>query len=69
MIITSLFTFFAGQNSQIVVNSRVNRMANRTGAERLDGRVLKIDGGRAQVCWPKGVKTDECVNCLVAIVE
>ncbi|WP_432722679.1 hypothetical protein R0381_001534 [Jeongeupia wiesaeckerbachi] len=69
MIISSLFAFFAGKNSDIVVNGRVNRMADLAGSERTDGRVLKIDGDRARVCWPKGEKTEESLSSLVSIVE
>ncbi|AOY01174.1 MULTISPECIES: hypothetical protein [Jeongeupia] len=69
MIVSSLFAFFAGKNSDIVVNGRVNRMADLAGVERIDGRVLKISGDRASVCWPKGVKTEENLSSLIAIVE
>ncbi|BCL77066.1 hypothetical protein JHS3_28020 [Jeongeupia sp. HS-3] len=69
MIVSSLFAFFAGKNSDIVVNGRVNRMASLGGAERTDGRVLKIEGDRARVCWPKGDKTEETLSNLVTIIE
>ncbi|WP_034619744.1 MULTISPECIES: hypothetical protein [Chitinibacter] len=68
MLISSLIERFSGVANELPVNARVN-LAGRFTAERYDGRVLKIEGDRARVCWPKGEKTYEYLNDLVRIDE
>ncbi|WP_373973667.1 hypothetical protein NT239_08315 [Chitinibacter sp. SCUT-21] len=68
MLISSLMERFSGVQNALPVNARVN-VVNQFGGERYDGRVLKIEGNRARVCWPKGVKTEEYVSDLVPIDE
>ncbi|SMC29325.1 hypothetical protein SAMN02745857_03764 [Andreprevotia lacus DSM 23236] len=68
IIATAIERFF-GTPENIEVNARVNRVAGLAAAEKYDGRVLKITGNRAKVCWPKGEKTVEDLNSLVLIAE
>ncbi|QLI81687.1 hypothetical protein HZU75_09175 [Chitinibacter fontanus] len=68
MLISSLIERFSGASYALPVNTRVN-VVNQFGNERYDGRVLKVEGNRARVCWPKGVKTDEYLSDLVPIDE
>ncbi|GAA5785299.1 hypothetical protein GCM10007860_00630 [Chitiniphilus shinanonensis] len=65
----SLFHMVRGNHHQITVNDRVNRVAGFDGRERYDGRVLKVVGHRARVCWPEGQKTEEELDSLVQIVD
>ncbi|WP_028453992.1 hypothetical protein [Chitinilyticum litopenaei] len=68
-LLSSLVDAVSGRQYLIPVNARVNRSAGLTSAEKIDGRVLKIDGDLAQVCWPRGEKTREYLGDLVVIAE
>ncbi|WP_348946358.1 hypothetical protein ABHF33_07430 [Chitinibacter sp. FCG-7] len=68
MLISSLIERWSGNAVHVPVNARVNRI-DHFGGERFDGRVLKVEGNRARVCWPKGEKTDEYLSDLVPIDE
>ncbi|WP_035054638.1 hypothetical protein [Andreprevotia chitinilytica] len=68
-LIAALYDRFFGTTENIVVNARVNRIAGIEANEKIDGRVLKLDGDRAKVCWPRGEKTMENVRNLVLIAE
>ncbi|UXY15901.1 hypothetical protein N8I74_02470 [Chitiniphilus purpureus] len=68
-LLASLLALSRGNADRITVNDRVNRVAGLAGGERVDGRVLKIIGQRARVCWPQGQKTEEDLGNLVLIVE
>ncbi|QLG88953.1 hypothetical protein HQ393_12300 [Chitinibacter bivalviorum] len=68
MLISSLIERFSGQSYDLSVNTRVNR-AGDFSAEKYDGRILKIEGNQARVCWPAGEKTVEYLRDLVQIDE
>ncbi|WP_148713760.1 hypothetical protein [Chitinolyticbacter meiyuanensis] len=65
----AIVNFVFGRRDNIAINARVNRVAGLDGVERIDGRVLKIVGDRARVCWPTGQKTNEDLASLVLIAE
>jgi len=48
--------------------TRVNRVHNILGAERVDGLVINVNRGVAYVSWPNGETTIESVKHLVEIV-
>jgi hypothetical protein len=48
--------------------AKVNRVTLTGAVDRSDGVVLSIHGSDALVRWPKGGKSVERVNSLVAIV-
>ncbi|HSC81863.1 MAG TPA: hypothetical protein VLC08_16000 [Chitinolyticbacter sp.] len=68
-LFAAIVNFVLGHRDNIAVNARVNRMAGLDGTEKIDGRVLKIFGDRARVCWPTGQKTNEDLASLVLIAE
>jgi hypothetical protein len=68
MLISSLMERFSGAVNSLPVNARVN-LVDQFGGERTDGRILKVEGRRARVCWPKGEKTEENLSDLVKIDE
>lgn len=68
-LLSSLYHFFFSSSHNIAINSRVNRIATVDGSEKIDGLVMKVEGGRARVCWTKGEKTQEDLHNLIAIVD
>ncbi|WP_028451593.1 hypothetical protein [Chitinilyticum aquatile] len=68
-LLNSLLESVSGRQYLIPVNARVNRAAGVLATEKIDGRVLKIEGDSAQVCWPRGEKTRENLSDLVLIAE
>ncbi|AZN37468.1 hypothetical protein [Iodobacter ciconiae] len=68
-LLGSLYHFFFSTSQNITINTRVNRIATIDGSEKIDGLVMKVEGGRARVCWNKGEKTQEDLRNLVTVVD
>lgn len=53
----------------VTPQASVNCLYGSSGMARYDGTVLSVDGDRALVEWPKGVKTFEKVDHLTLILD
>jgi hypothetical protein len=67
-VLAALMNFFSPAESDIAVRSRVNRVHNILGAERVDGLVINVSRGVAHVAWPNGETTVESIKYLCTIV-
>lgn len=64
----TLKNLLSPERPAIAVRTRVNRVHNHLGPERLDGLVVKLHGDVAYVAWPDGETTIESVRQLAQIV-
>jgi hypothetical protein len=67
-VLAVLKSILTSADAEIRIRTRVNRVHNMLGPERVDGLVLNIHRGVAYVAWPNGETTIESTNYLVPIV-
>jgi len=67
-VLAVLKSILSSADAEIRIRSRVNRVHNMLGPERVDGLVINIHRGVAYVAWPNGETTIESTRHLVAIV-
>lgn len=67
-VLSALKTMLTAAEADIRVRTRVNRMHNLLGPERIDGLVINLQRDVAYVAWPNGETTVESTRYLVPII-
>jgi len=67
-VLTVLKAMLTSADAEIGIRTRVNRVHNVLGPERIDGLVINLKRDVAYVAWPNGETTVERTRHLVPII-